>query len=112
MQERDPWVDAAVNGGIEALHRDRATSGRSRDTALDTFLAEQRGLADDPNEQGKSIFFDPALHGRAEALRRTYLKGSVALFKLNSARLQRMADAPAIYPEGRGVRRAGPACGH
>ena len=102
--QRDPWVDAAVKGGVEALHRDDATSGLPRNTALDTFLAEQRGLADDPNPHAaqESIFFDPALHSRAETLRRIYLKGSVALFKYNSARLQRMAAAPAIYPEGAG----------
>ena len=102
--QRDPWVDAAVQGGVEALHRDDATSGLPRNDALDTFLREQGALAVDPNPHAaqESIFFDPALHSRAETLRRIYLKGSVALFKYNSARLQRMAAAPAIYPEGAG----------
>ena len=102
--QRDPWVDAAVEGGVEALHRDDATSGLPRNTALDAFLEEQRALARDPNPLAakEAIFFDPELHRRAETLRRVYLKGSVALFKNNSARLQRMAAAPAIYPEGAG----------
>ena len=104
MLERDPWVDAAIEGGIEALHRQNANSGLPRDAILDDFLREQGELTQDPDptKAADSIFFDPKLHERAASVRKSYLNESVALFRLNRAQLRRMAGAPRIYKEAAG----------